>query len=110
MLKQQKLLINIQYMSLQRSRVNVRIFFFYSRVGLYAKTTRVSNACSHKESEKMCILYFLFLKQLVFMQKQQELLEQQKIKMQEQHRMEKEIMENERLEQIKNKKDGEQSK
>lgn len=34
------------------------------------------------------------------MQKQQELLEQQKIKMQEQHRMEKEIMENERLEQI----------
>lgn len=44
------------------------------------------------------------------MQKQQELLEQQKIKMQEQHRMEKEIMENERLEQIKNKKDGEQSK
>lgn len=43
------------------------------------------------------------------MQKQQELLEQQKIKMQEQHRMEKEIMENERLEQIKNKKDGEQS-
>lgn len=43
------------------------------------------------------------------MQKQQELLEQQKLKMQEQHRMEKEIMENERLEQIKNKKDGEQS-
>lgn len=43
------------------------------------------------------------------MQKQQELLEQQK-KMQEQHRMEKELLENERLEQIKNKKDGEQSK
>ena len=42
------------------------------------------------------------------MQKQQEMLEQQK-KMQEQHRMEKELMENERLEQIKNKKDGEQS-
>lgn len=50
-----------------------------------------------------------YFKQLVFMQKQQELLEQQKLKMQEQHRMEKEIMENERLEQIKNKKDGEQS-
>ncbi|XP_022309887.2 histone deacetylase 4-like isoform X7 [Crassostrea virginica] len=48
------------------------------------------------------------IKQLVFMQKQQEMLEQQK-KMQEQHRMEKELMENERLEQIKNKKDGEQS-
>ncbi|XP_056007744.1 histone deacetylase 4-like isoform X4 [Ostrea edulis] len=48
------------------------------------------------------------IKQLVFMQKQQELLEQQK-KMQEQHRMEKELLENERLEQIKNKKDGEQS-
>lgn len=28
MLKQQKLLINIQYMSLQRSRVNVRTFYF----------------------------------------------------------------------------------
>ena len=39
------------------------------------------------------------------MQKQQEMLEQQK-KMQEQHRMEKELMENERLEKIKNKKDG----
>ncbi|XP_061179793.1 histone deacetylase 4-like isoform X3 [Saccostrea echinata] len=48
------------------------------------------------------------IKQLVFMQKQQEMLEQQK-KLQEQHRMEKELLENERLEQIKNKKDGEQS-
>lgn len=40
--------MNIQYMSSQKSRVNVHI---YSRVGPYAKTTRVSNACPHKDSE-----------------------------------------------------------
>lgn len=49
MQKQQKLLIWIFNTCLcKKSRVNVHI---YSRVGPYAKTTRVSNACPHKDSE-----------------------------------------------------------
>lgn len=49
--------MNIQYMSSQKSRVNVHI---YSRVGPYAKTTRVSMHVLTKIQNKCAFLIFYF--------------------------------------------------
>lgn len=61
MLKQQKLLINIQYMSLQRSRVNVRIFFFFAAGLVYMQRQQelVMHALTKNRNKcAFCIFYF----------------------------------------------------
>lgn len=60
MLKQQKLLIYIQYMSLQRSRVNVRIFYFAAGLVYMQRQQELVMHALTKNRKKcaFCIFYF----------------------------------------------------